>query len=291
MNAKEREEKAAAWMAAHVPAGGAVIVAAYYTDRSDPQTDSFGGHTGDLTIIGISSHRRDLFAEMRKAASGFPETAHLGPGLDDWRVRVVSCQDIGGNVCIWKGNGSPWHDDITQDKNGNALRFPTKAEALAHMAKVGKPKSITVDGVLCHFDWAEPECHSYENRQKYSQGHGYWLGDGYGFVSGWRVRKMHRYGDRWGSDIIDAVASGRVCIKGLEAPHFGEPEETDAGLFVVPCNRDDVPRLADVAGGPLDGLRGMLTIGETTDGVDAVSMVRERRAVARVEFPAWTPGY
>ncbi len=67
----------------HIPANAqAVIVAELVEDQSDIQSDYFGSTTRDTVILGFSSHGRDLFPEMRKAAVNFPETAHLATAPD-----------------------------------------------------------------------------------------------------------------------------------------------------------------------------------------------------------------
>ena len=53
------------------------IYAAYEVDKSDIYTDYFATHTERIVFLGWSSHTKDLFAEMRKAAARFPDTAHL----------------------------------------------------------------------------------------------------------------------------------------------------------------------------------------------------------------------
>lgn len=55
----------------------AIIVARLKQDDSDPMTDYFASHTVRTVIIGISTHTRDLFSEMRKCAAHFPHTSHL----------------------------------------------------------------------------------------------------------------------------------------------------------------------------------------------------------------------
>lgn len=78
-------QKAAADLAAFrdkyrdkIPADAqAVIVAELEHDDSDVMTDYFSTRTSRKVILAFSTHRRDLFSEMRKAARNFAETAHL----------------------------------------------------------------------------------------------------------------------------------------------------------------------------------------------------------------------
>ena len=61
-----------------IPAGTkAVIVAELHKDESDSMTDYFDYSTERTVILGFSPHTKDIFAEMRKYAGNFEETAHL----------------------------------------------------------------------------------------------------------------------------------------------------------------------------------------------------------------------
>lgn len=77
----ESVERRAAFMAdaaKRVPADAkAVIVAELVEDRSDSMTDYYGSTTTRTVILGFSTHTRDLFPELRKAARNFAETASL----------------------------------------------------------------------------------------------------------------------------------------------------------------------------------------------------------------------
>lgn len=55
----------------------AAIVAELHEDASDHYSDYHNHRTLRTVVIGWSKHTRDLFAEMRKAAATFPETADL----------------------------------------------------------------------------------------------------------------------------------------------------------------------------------------------------------------------
>ncbi|TPI86408.1 methyltransferase [Mesorhizobium sp. B2-8-9] len=77
-SAKQARQAFEADAAGKIPAWAkAVIVAELIKDESDSMTDYFGGKTVRTVILGFSSHSRDLFPEMRKAAANLPETAHL----------------------------------------------------------------------------------------------------------------------------------------------------------------------------------------------------------------------
>lgn len=55
----------------------AVIVAEKHHNDSDGMTDYYGSHITKRVILASSSHKRDIFSEMRKAAALLPETKHL----------------------------------------------------------------------------------------------------------------------------------------------------------------------------------------------------------------------
>jgi hypothetical protein len=53
----------------------AVIVARLKQDDSDRMTDYYASSVQRTVILGFSTHKRDIFSEMRKYASNFEETA------------------------------------------------------------------------------------------------------------------------------------------------------------------------------------------------------------------------
>jgi hypothetical protein len=65
----------------------AVIVARLKQDESDSQTDYFASSTARTVILGFSTHKRDIFSEMRKHAGNFEETAHLTEHNEDYEHR------------------------------------------------------------------------------------------------------------------------------------------------------------------------------------------------------------
>jgi predicted RNA methylase len=65
-------------LAKYAPAWAkAAIIAEQHEDDSDTMTDYHNHRTLRRVVIGWSKHERDLFPELRKAAAGFDETAHL----------------------------------------------------------------------------------------------------------------------------------------------------------------------------------------------------------------------
>lgn len=65
----------------------AVIVGRLKQDESDSQTDYFASRTQRTVILGFSTHKRDIFSEMRKHASNFEGTAYLAENNPDYEHR------------------------------------------------------------------------------------------------------------------------------------------------------------------------------------------------------------
>ena len=207
------EAKGRALFAKYIPVDAqALLVASRDQDDSDMQSDYFNHTTTATVILGYSKHKKDLFAEMRKAAVMIPETAHLGPGCGHFKPVIVAKQDFknGGCYCH-EGSISHWHYDLQRDE---APVFRTRAEAEAYT--VGKiPEPISFDGVVVPFGWEIRE-EAIEHREKYSMGAGYYLKDGGNNRSGWRVEKVTKYGADWDSGLY--VAMGLRCVFEKVAP-------------------------------------------------------------------------
>jgi hypothetical protein len=84
---KRRQEAVDAARAAVVakrpPGAAALIVAELDEDTSDSMTDYFAHTTARCVAIGWRTGSREDFRQLRRAATGFPETAHLGPDAPD----------------------------------------------------------------------------------------------------------------------------------------------------------------------------------------------------------------
>lgn len=65
----------------------AVIVGRLKQDDSDRMTDYYASSVQRTVILGFSTHRRDIFSEMRKHASNFEETAYLAEYNADYEHR------------------------------------------------------------------------------------------------------------------------------------------------------------------------------------------------------------
>ena len=74
----ENVQKGKELFAKYIPADAvALIVAELETDDCDSMTDYFNTTHSGLVLLGWSTHKRDIFSEMRKHAHKIPETEHL----------------------------------------------------------------------------------------------------------------------------------------------------------------------------------------------------------------------
>lgn len=84
----------------------AVIVARLKQDESDSQTDYFASSTVHTVILGFSTHKRDIFSEMRKHASNFKETAYLSKYNQDYEHREK--YSMGAGYYLGESNYHGW---------------------------------------------------------------------------------------------------------------------------------------------------------------------------------------
>lgn len=188
-----------------------VIVAELHKNDSDLMTDYFNHTTEKTVLLAFSKHNRDLFSEMRKAAALFEPTAHLAPGLDKYKVRLVWDHDstdqaakdaafMDARETYWKGGYIPpswWREKYGLEAGEDVVTVHTEAEAAKWCAE---------HGALAGTVW-RVDVEKYEHREKYSMGAGYYLKDGSRDHSGWCVKK--RPVGKWFQ--VDGVA----CRPGL----------------------------------------------------------------------------
>ena len=86
----------------------AVIVAEYRVDQSDSISDYYGSSTTKTIVLAFSTHTRDLFPEMRKAALNSDITAHLATAPDSAEHRQK--YSMGGGYFLKDGSrhGTGW---------------------------------------------------------------------------------------------------------------------------------------------------------------------------------------
>jgi hypothetical protein len=165
-----------------------VIIAEYWHDESDSQSDYFGGSKSRTVVIGFGKGKRESFAQLRKAAAEFPPTTHMGPGKGRFTCCVQFDEDWTdkGNR-YWKGQYAPWFTDI-----GAGKVFETMEEAQAFCNAAEIPAMRSYEGVDAKLTWMVSG-KSPENRENYSMGGGNYLG--FGRYSRWRVSSTYGVGD------------------------------------------------------------------------------------------------
>ncbi|MGN6440202.1 MAG: hypothetical protein ACTHMM_26990 [Agriterribacter sp.] len=91
----------------------AVIVADLMEDDSDLMTDYFASHSIKTIFLAFSTHTRDLFEEMRKAAVNCDDTKHLVDGEENREKYTGGCGYYLGN------RRSGWNISKTNISNGS----------------------------------------------------------------------------------------------------------------------------------------------------------------------------
>ncbi|MFT3946173.1 MAG: hypothetical protein QM763_04290 [Agriterribacter sp.] len=92
-----------------IPAGAkAVIIGELMQDDSDPMTDYFSCHCTKMIFLAFSTHTRDIFDEMRKAAENSTFTKHLVTG-EEHREKYTGGQGyyIGSYRSGWRISKMP----------------------------------------------------------------------------------------------------------------------------------------------------------------------------------------
>lgn len=179
-----------------VPAwADALIVAQLDEDDSDIMTDYHSHKTVRHVLIGFRKGKREDFRQLRAAAATFPETAHMGPGLDDWTVLIYAEPD--------QGPHSFRRREVWRDDSYDVRHFGTEAEAKAAIeaamvvarqkaeAALAESGSHAIEPEECLYGY-ELACESVEHRENWSMGGGNYLKGGYRHSSGWKVRSVDR---------------------------------------------------------------------------------------------------
>lgn len=114
-----------------IPANAkAVIVAEMMQDHSDSQTDYFASRSTKTIILAFSTHTRDLFPEMRKAAKNHASTAHLADAPDSAENRQK--YSMGGGYFLkeggrhstgWKISKQAFYSNSANNDRANLLPY------------------------------------------------------------------------------------------------------------------------------------------------------------------------
>ena len=170
----------------------AAIVAEHHEDASDIQSDHYAHKTTERVWLAWSRHKRDLFAEMRKAAATFDETHHLSSGAHLYAPEVVILSATRGgepvesfrwNGMRYVGQASPWHDSLLPR---SPLTTPHEVDVFVEGAPLGDLD--LGEDLVATFAWRTRRI-AVEHREKYSMGRGYYLKAGSTHDTGWAVRK------------------------------------------------------------------------------------------------------
>jgi predicted RNA methylase len=134
----------------------AVIVAELKADQSDSMSDYWGSTTTRRIILGFSTHARDLFPEMRKAARNHPEVAHLAdaaPGAEHRQKYSMGggyfLKDGGRHSDGWKVSKESFYDRHGNDPAAQiqpgeiSLTPPAKQKAPTSTATATAPATVS----------------------------------------------------------------------------------------------------------------------------------------------------
>lgn len=156
----------------------AAIIAEEIEDESDSMTDYFGSKTLRTVAIGWRRGAREDFAQLRRAAASFPETAHLAPGCDVWRISASFNRNAEDGSYH---NGHNAWVRLAGSPDPGRIEYPTEAAAKEAIVALGEiPDFITL----------EMHKESIEHRDNHSMGAGNYLKAGHRHSTGWQVRSM-----------------------------------------------------------------------------------------------------
>ena len=165
---RERDERAERLalgkrlLAERMPAGTvAVLIAEHETDASDIMTDYFATKTGRRVILAFSTHKRDLFGEMRKAAALLPETAHLLTAGPEAEHREKYSMGSGYYLKAGRSYSTGW--TVSKTYLGRAEEIAGEPDGWAPHFTAAKPavvkESLTVDAeaaAVAEFETSTP---------------------------------------------------------------------------------------------------------------------------------------
>jgi hypothetical protein len=137
----------------------AVIVAELHKNESDSMTDYFGYSTIRTVILGFSTHTKDLFAEMRKHAANFEETAHLAEANEEYENREKYTGGAGyylgeSRYSGWVVKKEKYYKDRESIINAFALIAGEESNIYVkaqHAATNATPTAITGDFVIVDY--------------------------------------------------------------------------------------------------------------------------------------------
>ena len=114
----------------------AVIIGEQHESECDPYTDYFGSRIVRTVLLGFSTHTRDLFPEMRKAAARFEGTAHLAERNAEYEHREKYSMGHGYYLGTHRYSGWQVSKESCRDKEGIIKRFAVVA---------GNPENVCIE--------------------------------------------------------------------------------------------------------------------------------------------------
>ena len=114
----------------------AVIIGEQHESECNPYTDYFGSRIVRTVILGFSTHTRDLFPEMRKAAARFEGTAHLTERNAEYEHREKYSMGHGYYLGTHRYSGWQVSKESCRDKEGIIKRFAVVA---------GNPDNVCIE--------------------------------------------------------------------------------------------------------------------------------------------------
>lgn len=185
----------------HMPKGTkSVIIAEQMQNESDSMTDYFHGSSIRKVVLSFSSHTKNLFSEMRKAADKFEPTHHLGTNKGSFKATLLNSEDHNDNRNYKNCEVRDYHFDGIK----TSTEFNTKAAAEDYISTLPDPPVIRIDGNEFTTRWGVVEGYSIEHKENYSGGGGYYLGTHR--YSGWQINKVciNKF-DLFNEDIYEAA--------------------------------------------------------------------------------------
>lgn len=243
---KARKIEAGRAIVPAIPEGvKAVIVAELHKNESDPMTDYYSHTTEQVVYLAWSTHTRDLFPEMRKAAEKFEGTKHLGTGKGVFTPWV---KNTGPDVC--GSNNRMIYRDCGVEYKDERPSFQTIVEAEAYTQATELPKIKDANGNLIPVVW-EIESKEIEHREKYSMGSGYYLKDGHSNSTGWAVSKSNLGGYGATLEALQiAAAEGRFFCNtqsnaATEATNFEKVEVKPGTVQIIDYSEKAIAVIGD----------------------------------------------
>jgi hypothetical protein len=160
-----------------------IIFAEFHVCESDPYTDYYGGRSSRRIVIGFGKGKKESFPQLRKAASLFPATAHLGMGKGLFSAYTVwdhDSTDESAKAASCYCTDEPYYKGKSTIFGNKCPTFETIAELQEWIeANPLRP------GIVYESTSLEDGLRAIENRENYSMGGGNYLGRSR--YSGWQV--------------------------------------------------------------------------------------------------------